>query len=199
MKSRISIAMRSLLLGVFLVLGWASNAQPAASDKEAREDADGFKEFSIHVQEYVRLHKAVEGALPQLKPTDLPEMITAHQQALARKMREARPHARRGKIFTHEARKAFKHAIRSEFQGPQAFHARATIQQGSPVKGIHLRVNQGYPTGVPYTTVPPTLLLKLPALPAEVAYRIVDRDLILLDVNADLVVDLIHEAIPMER
>jgi hypothetical protein len=49
---------------------------------------------------------------------------------------------------------------------------------------------------VPFTTVPPSLLLKLPKLPDQVAYRIVGRDLILLDVEANLVVDKIPEIIP---
>ena len=60
---------------------------------KSKRNAAGFKEFTDHVQEYVKLHKAVEANLPVLKPTDLPEMITAHQQALARKIREARPRA----------------------------------------------------------------------------------------------------------
>jgi hypothetical protein len=34
-------------------------------------------------------------------------------------------------------------------------------------------VNQAYPEGLPYTSVPPTLLLRIPKLPEEVAYRIV--------------------------
>ena len=71
--------------------------------------------------------------------------------------------------------------------------------QGDPVKAVRLRVNQPYPDGVPYTTVPPTLLLRLPKLPDEVAYRIVDRDLVLLDVKANLVVDLIPEVISTEH
>jgi len=194
--------MQSLLLGAFLSAGWAftsrGQGQGAASDKEQSEDAAGFKEFSDRVQEYVQLHKTVEATLPRLKPTDLPEMIAAHEQALARKIREARPRAERGDIFTEKARKAFGHAIRREFQGPHAPHARATIQQGNPVKEIHLRVNQVYPKAVPYTTVPPTLLLKLPKLPEEVVYRVVGRDLALLDVKANLVVDLMPEVIPIE-
>ena len=59
-------------------------------------------------------------------------------------------------------------------------------------------MNQTYPDGVPFTTVPPTLLLKLPKLPEKVAYRIVGRDLILLDVEANLVVDRITEIIPQK-
>ncbi|MBZ5569964.1 MAG: hypothetical protein LAN64_19230 [Acidobacteriia bacterium] len=182
-----------------LVAGCALAASAAAAGKEQEEDAAGFKEFSQRVDEFVRLHKSVEATLPKLKPTDLPEMITAHQQALARKIREARPDAQRGDIFTDNVREAFRHAVRSEFQSPHAANARATIRQGDPVKSVRLRVNQAYPEGVPYTTVPPTLLLRIPRLPDEVAYRIVDRDLVLLDVKANLVVDLIPEVISTEH
>jgi hypothetical protein len=190
---------RSALLAVVLVAGYALARPVAAAEKEQGDDAASFKAFSQRVDEFVRLHNSVEATLPKLKPTDLPEMISAHQQALARKIREARPGARRGDIFTDDARGAFRHAVRGEFQGPHAANARATIRQGDPVKAVRLRVNQPYPDGLPYTTVPPTLLLKLPKLPGEVVYRIVDRDLVLLDVNANLVVDWIPEVFPIKH
>ena len=76
--------------------------QGAAASQEQAEDAAAFKEFSVRVQAYVKLQKTVESGLPALKPTDLPEMIAAHQQALARKIREARPHAKPGDIFTSD-------------------------------------------------------------------------------------------------
>src|SRR5215471_18287353 len=198
-KRQTAGALPSLLLAAFLAPAWTltSSGQGTPSEKEQAEDAAGFKEFSDHVQQYVQLHKSVESTLPSLKPTDRPEMIAAHQEALARKIREARPHAQVGDIFTSKVREAFRHAIRGEFQGPHAPHARATIRQGDPVKEVHLRVNQVYPKAVPYTTVPPTLLLKLPKLPPEVVYRIVGRDLVLLDDKANLVVDLIPEVIPI--
>lgn len=206
-KRRTAGALSFLLLVAFLAPGWAlaSQGQGTPSNKEQAKgqsedpDAAGFKEFSDRVQAYVQLHKSVEATLPPLKPTDLPEMIAAHQQALAREIREARPHAQRGDIFTSKAREAFRHAIRGAFEGPHAPHARATIRQGDPVKEVHLGVNQVYPKALPYTTVPPTLLLKLPKLPGEVVYRIVGRDLVLLDDKANLVVDLISEVIPIER
>ena len=59
-----------------------------------------------------------------------------------------------------------------------------------------MKVNQVYPETLAYTTVPPSLLLKLPILPDEVAYRIVGHDLVLLDVKADMVVDLMPRIIP---
>lgn len=171
------------------------NAPPAGA-KEQTNDVAGFKEFMDRVHGYITLHKSVESSLPALKPTALPEMITAHQQAMARKIRQARPHAKPGDIFSAGARAAFRRSVQDEFRGPDAHAARTTIRQGEPLKTVQLRVNEPYPDGVPYTTVPPSLLLRLPKLPVEVAYRIVARDLILLDVDANLVVDKIAEIFP---
>jgi hypothetical protein len=195
---------RCAALLLFLVLGvcllppadlTAPAPNPRATKKET-EDAAALKEFSARIQEYVQVNKSVESSLPPLKTTDLPEMIAAHQQALARKIREARSKARRGDIFTPKVKEAFRHLIRSEFRGPHASHASATIKQGDPLRNVRLTVNQVYPDNLPFTTVPPTLLLKFPKLPEEVAYRIVGRDLVLLDVKANLVVDLYPKDLP---
>jgi hypothetical protein len=196
-KPGVAQGIQSLLLVAALTTGWIPvRAQDPASAKEQSEDAAGYKELLNRAQAYVNLHKRIESTLPALKPTDLPEIITAHQQALARKIREARPNAKSGDIFTENAKKAFRHTIRDEFRGSHAEGARTTIRQGEPLKEIHLHVNEPYPDGVPFTTVPPTLLLKFPKVPEQVAYRIVGRDLILLDVDANLVVDRIPEIIP---
>jgi hypothetical protein len=192
--------MQAGLLAAALSAGRApvakSQTAPPPGPKQETKNEAGFKEFLDRVQGYVTLHKSIESSLPALKPTLLPEMIAAHQQALARKIREARPHARRGDIFSAEAREAFRRAVRDEFRGPHGDGARTTIRQGEPLKTVHLQVNEPYPDGVPYTTVPPSLLLRFPKLPEQVAYRIVVRDLILLDVDANLVIDRIPEILP---
>jgi hypothetical protein len=61
---------------------------------------------------------------------------------------------------------------------------------------VRLQVNGIYPDAVAETTFPSTLLQKLPTLPDELAYRIMGRDLVLVDSKANLVVDLFHEALP---
>ena len=157
------------------------------------------KEFTGCLNEYLKLRKTIEKQLPAMKSTEeLPEMIAAHQQALARKIREARPHARPGDIFTRATREAFRHVIHSVFQDPQTATAtaHATIRQRKTVKGVRLQVNGIYPDAVAETSFPSTLLQKLPALPDELAYRIMGRDLVLVDSKANLVVDLFHEALP---
>jgi hypothetical protein len=190
---------RYLLLLLIVTPGWNPVwSQNTASVKDQLGVSLGYKEFLDRVQSYVRLHKTIESTLPALKPTDRPELISAHQQALARKIRELRINAKRGDIFTESSEKAFRNSIRDEFQGAHAQDARTTIQQGAPVKAIYLHVNEAYPDGVPFTTVPPTLLLKFPKLPDQVAYRIVGHDLILLDVEANLVIDTIPETIPSD-
>lgn len=56
-------------------------------------------------------------------------------------------------------------------------------------------VNASYPDGGALTTMPPELLQLLPALPAGLEYRFMDRDLILWDPHANLIVDYIPDAL----
>ncbi len=187
------------LLVAFFLAASALAGQDAAQTKVQADDVAGFKEFSGHVAEYMKLRDSIEKKLPPLKSKEeLPEMIAAHQQALARKIREARPHAEPGDLFTHEAREAFRREIRSVFQNPQTATAtaRATTRQKDGVKPVRLRVNGIYPDPIAETTVPATLLQKLPVLPDELSYRILGRTLVLVDKKANLVVDLLHRALP---
>jgi hypothetical protein len=212
-RSRSAIQVRSAVLiavvafviaPIYASTGQGSPPQnPQVQNQPAQNPAPdlkspGFQEFSDRVQKYVQLHKSVEATLPKLKATNEPELIVAHQKMLARKIKAARAHAKRGDIFTPAAKEDFVKAIFSEFQGPQASHAKATINQGAPLRKVHLHVNEIYPESIPYTSVPPTMLQKLPKLPEEVAYRAVSSDLVLLDVKANLVVDYLREVLPVE-
>jgi len=65
-----------------------------------------------------------------------------------------------------------------------------------PRARVKLVVNAPYPEGAPFSSVPASLLAKLPKLPEELGYRFVGRDLILLDTAAQLVVDFIRREVP---
>ncbi len=170
--------------------------QGVASSKEQAEDAMAFKQFGDRVRVYQQLQQAVESGLPALKPTDLPEMITAHQEALARKIREARPHAKAGDIFTPAACEAFRHASLAALGGAHSAESRAYMQRGEANRGMRLTVNGVYPDAEPTTALSPALLAALPTLPVEVAYRIVGRTLILMDVKSRLIVDVAQLVLP---
>jgi len=170
--------------------------QGAAPSKEQADDAAAFKEFSARVQAYVQLQKAIKSGLPTLKPTDLPEMIAAHQQALARKIREARPNAKPGDLFTSAACEAFRHASRAILEGPHSADSRAYMERGAPTPTMPLAVNGIYPDTEPIMALPPALLAAFPPLPVEVAYRIVGRTLIVTDVESRLIVDVARRVLP---
>lgn len=185
-----------LALALCVVATRVPAAQHVAPGKEQADDVAAFKEFSARVQTYLDLRKTVESGLPALKPTDLPEMIAAHEQALARKIREARPHAEAGDIFTRAAREAFRHASRAALEGAHSANSRTYIQPDGPNPGMRLAVNGLYPDTEPITAVSPALLAAFPPLPVEVAYRVVGRTLILIDVKSRLIVDVARLILP---
>ena len=158
----------------------------------ASPESPGFREFTQRAQEYVKLQKAV----PRLRTTKNREEIVERRRALAQKIRETRSNAQPGDIFTPAASEEFRRVIRRIFQGPSGSNVRRTIRQGEPVPDRHLTVNSDYPEHLPVTTVPPTLLLRLPQLPPELAYRIIGHDFVLQDIEARVVVDFIPGALP---
>jgi hypothetical protein len=62
--------------------------------------------------------------------------------------------------------------------------------------GTKVQVNAEYPDGLPLVTIPPKLLKALPELPEDLEYRLVGRDLILLDVRSGVVVDMLPGVVP---
>jgi hypothetical protein len=62
-------------------------------------------------------------------------------------------------------------------------------------KSVPLKVNATYPPDAPLPTTPPQVLMNLPKLPPELEYRIVNKNLIIRDVNANIIVDFVPNAI----
>ena len=188
--------LRYLRAGVFLILLGGISRTPLAADTPQKvapsaEDPT-FGDFSQRVTQYLKLRKS----LPQQRTTKRQEEIVGRRHTLAQAIREARADAKQGDIFTPEISAQFLRVIRGTLQGSNAANVRKTIRQGEPVEGVHLTVNGAYPEHLPTTTVPPTLLLRLPLLPEKIAYRIVGHDFVLQDTEARLVIDFIPGALP---
>jgi hypothetical protein len=161
------------------------------------------KEFDDRVQAYAQLHKKLEDGLPQVKQGADSAEIKAHQEALARAIADARASAKAGDIFVEAVRPIFRELIQQEFKGLEGARKRETIREdvdGSSRQKLDAfvpQVNAPYPEGAALTTVPPSLLLKLPPLPREaVEYRFTTRDLLLRDPVANVVVDVLREVVP---
>ena len=183
-----AIVFSALLAGAsrFTVAAAVAQSDPVAPEPPA------FREFNESVQQYVKLQKA----MPRLRTTKKRKEIVERRHALGEKIREARANAKPGDFFTPAVSEEFRRVIRNAFQGPNARSIRKTLREGEPLQGWHLTVNGDYPEHLPMTTVPVTLLLHLPQLPSEVAYRIIGHDFVLEDKEARLILDFIVGAVP---
>ena len=75
-----------------------------------------------------------------------------------------------------------------ELRGAAAARTRESIRDEAPATFV-LKVNGAYPEGASRSTMPGNVLAILPVLPEGLEYRIVDAHLILMDLDANIVVD----------
>ncbi|HET9705367.1 MAG TPA: hypothetical protein VFP85_15095 [Vicinamibacterales bacterium] len=151
-------------------------------------------EFHKRVQAYVKIHKEADGKVPSLKRTDDPVEIATREKGLADMIMTLRAGAQPGDIFAKEYQPYFIKMVQDDFKERPAADRRALVQELP--KNLKVDVNTVYPTTLPLATFPPKLLRKLPDLPPELEYRIVGRSLILRDVKANLIVDILRDVVP---
>lgn len=151
-------------------------------------------DFDARVLDYFVLRTALEEGLPAMQVTDNAAEILDIQQKLARRIRRARAGARRGAIFTPDISAEFRRILLAETT-PEV---RAVIMDDNPGRFSH-RINGDYPKRKPLSTMPVTVLLVLPVLPAGLEYRFLGPHLILHDTKANVILDTMSCAIPCLR
>jgi hypothetical protein len=160
------------------------------------------KDFKDRVERYWDIHKKAEATAPPIdKKKEDPSAILEHEKALYAGIRAVRANAVEGDIFSPPVQKTFVEVINQELSSGKGKQAREIIlgegnpkNPESPAK-INLVVNGKYPSNAPLSTVPPSVLLNLPKLPEGLEYRFVGRHLILFDSKANLIVDILRNAI----
>ena len=150
-------------------------------------------EFDARTAAYASLHRRVAASVPAPKTTDDPARIVYHRKELAEALRDARPDAHQGMIFTPPIQDDFRRLVSADLQSRAPDDRQAV---GREVPHLPFHVNDAYPDRLPQATVPPMLLARLPRLPKELEYRFYGRHLILLDVDANLIVDYIPDVLP---
>ena len=173
----------------------------------AHYEHEVLEEMEEGVESYLKLRRrAVKTvAVPAPGPQATAQEIVAYQRALAKAIRARRPLAKRGDILPPECHAIFRRIIAAELAGPAGASARMALLEGNPPveidhddrMAVRVAVNADYPEAAPVATVPPSVLLSLPHVPQEyIEYRFVNRDLILRDVWANMIVDFIPRAAP---
>lgn len=150
-------------------------------------------DFEKRVADYMKLRQSAQSGLTIPKNTQSSTQLTEYQHELGDRIRNARPQAQQGDLFTPEVANLFRHLVSQSLNGPRGAQIRKSYERAEPIRGVHLEVNQGYPDGLALQSMPPSLLLNLPKLPKELEYRFVDHELILRDVAANLIVDFIPD------
>jgi len=176
-----------------LVVGLALGC---AKEKRVDPTEAAFAEFTKRVDDYVALRNRLADSVGQLDPTGSPAEITARSTRLADAIIAARPNAKPGDIFTTEVASVIATLIKEEYSRRPApvVEARGDAQEELP--DFVPQVNTLYPTTYPLATFPATLLPLLPRLPEYLEYRVVGRYLILRDIEANLTIDLMPNALP---
>lgn len=184
--------MRGFLISaqvLLVALTSLAQAPPAPGSNDAKVVAD----FEQRAKQYLEWREKTVGKTPS--PANSPEKIVAARRELANRVRVARAGAKQGEISTPEASDYFRRQITDTLNGPHGKEIRSSLRHAEPTK-IELQINQGYPETVPLQSTPATLLLNLPELPKGLEYRILGRELILRDSDANIIVDYVPNGLP---
>ena len=184
-------------LGILAVLIALGCSKPEPADPVAATIAD----FSKRMDDYVALHNRLATNMGPIDETKSQAEIAARAATLAHLIQTERVNAKPGDIFTPEVAAHFTTLIREEYRrrAPPVQETREEQEEEHRSDGLPdfvPQVNQLYPTSYPLVTFPPALLALLPKLPQEVEYRTFTHYLLLRDVEANLIIDLIPNAIP---
>ncbi len=181
--------LRLLALAAITIVASIGQASAAPNSRNSKV----VNEFDSRAKSYLEWRDKTAGNTPSA--TNSPEKLDGERQALANKLRTARAGAKQGEIFTPQIAQYFRKQIAATLDGDKGHAIRVTLRNAEPVKG-KIQINQSYPENVPLQSTPPTLLLNLPELPKGLEYRILGRELVLLDTDANIVVDYVPNALP---
>jgi hypothetical protein len=145
----------------------------------------------------VALHRQFERFLPPPLDFTDPREAEHSMRAMAEALRRARPLAVEGNIFLGEVATSIRNALAFAMS-----HADPECQRtlgdvlAIPHAGVWSEtVNDAFPWAMS-RMLPTCIADALPELPVELQYRIVDGDLVLVDLHANLIVDILRGAVP---
>jgi hypothetical protein len=188
-----SVIGRFVARGVITVLSIAVvTATPQERDSSSGSTLAAFDE---RIAAYAGLHRRLEAQWAPLETSTDPETFITHRIKLAAAIKTARPKAGQGDFFNPSLAPVFRSLIGEALHGLDVEELLKDLFEEHPETwGYRVRVYDSYPSWAT-REMPALLLKKLPVLPEELEYRLVDHDLAILDVDANLVLDVLPAAI----
>ncbi|AMY12035.1 hypothetical protein LuPra_05307 [Luteitalea pratensis] len=172
--------------------------QPAnvAAPTSAADDRQAVLLFRRKVEDYAALHRRLARSMPTVSAQASPADVHAQELAFEKLIASERRSSNAGDLFIVEIQPLIRRVAGELLSGQAGAPLLDTIKEESTEGRASARVNARYPDSVPLSSVPAQLLAALPALPEELEYRFVGRDLILLDTKARLVADVMPLVLP---
>jgi hypothetical protein len=181
----------SLAMAAMVALPMSAKAQ------ETADDAASLKQFDAAIAAYLAMRQRLMEEVPGPAAGSSSVQLNQASDALAAAIQRSRPKARPGDLFQPPVTAIIKQRVIDAVRRDNLAEALATIddeEKGPAKPAIHMR----FPAASPMATMPPSLLAVLPRLPASLEYRIIGEVLILRDVEAALILDLIPAAVPRQ-
>ena len=173
---------------------------PCGREPSPTCDAAAVAEFTVGVGKYFELREEVARSLPHERSVHDPGVMLELRKTLRRAIREARLNARAGDLFNPRAAAAFRRIV-AETAAAHRVDPKDIVRQMRAERAPGARspvVNGRYDWRLG-AWMWPALLQALPPLPADLQYRIVDDDLVLIDLRAALVVDILEDAMETDE
>ena len=188
MANRSLMTFRVTLIAALLTAGPSYGAQDRAT-------GDILQQFEQSIHEYMALRHALERHLPALEVSPDARAIDEAVQMRAAAIRRARATARAGDIFAPGIAELFRTRIGQALE-PRDYLRRVLLlpeaEEGEPRPPAIVNGRFSWSTAV---ATPACVLAALPPLPEELQYRFVAQDLVLVDIEANLIVDVLPDVL----
>ena len=174
---------------------------PGIDGAQSGAGADlALRQFENNVASYLALRQRVSTSVAMPTITSDPATLLLTVNQLAGRIRSARSHARQGDIFTDDIARTFRNRIQQALRerGISATELLAGLREDTSTTPLRrMTVNGSFEWAASEQT-PPVILAALPPLPDILEYKLVRRALLLVDVEANLVVDILPHALPSD-
>jgi hypothetical protein len=186
------------LRGLALVVGFLASGAAARGQVLCQTEAGdiaALRSFNQAVAAYVEIHRRLDVGFRSLWIPSDPEVNVLASMRLADAIRFERRSAARGDIFTPEVADLFRVRLAAADPGDLTESGVSSgfdeSAQRLPLPPVNSRLM--WATSVPLSG---TLARALPVLPLELEYRLAGPVLLLVDVSANVVIDVLVDAWP---
>jgi hypothetical protein len=165
---------------------------------QQRPESQAIEGFNAATSDYVAMHRRLEKLVGPITLNSSVESINRSIQGLAAAVRVERAQAQQGDLFTPPVAAELRARVNTallEHGFTAADVIASQLVEGVDPRDAHLRVNDTFPW-ILASAMFPCVIAALPPLPPELQYRIVGEDLLLIDVHASLVVDILPQVLP---